>query len=165
MFTQTLTLTHSHFQPPLLIHRVSVFSLMSAVKKNNKKSEESDNWNMFNNSDEHSQVEIPLIKYSYHTDTQSLDTVCVYACVCAHTCSWTLWFSVCCNSVQPESWWPGWFYPIPSHPPRCPLPADSGVPTSTAHPSAGTWKGHWHECKHLKHMVVTATMDNPHKHT
>lgn len=58
---------------------------MSAVKNKNKKSEESDNWNMFNNSDEHSQVEIPLIKYSYHTDTQSLDTVCVYACVCVRT--------------------------------------------------------------------------------
>lgn len=48
-----------------------------------KKSEEPDNWNMFNNSDEHSQAEIPLIKYSYHTDTQSLATVCcVYVCVC-----------------------------------------------------------------------------------
>lgn len=37
---------------------------------------------MFNNSDEHSQAEIPLIKYSYHTDTQSLATVCVHVCVC-----------------------------------------------------------------------------------
>lgn len=36
---------------------------------------------MFNNSDEHSQAEIPLIKYSYHTDTQSLATVRVRMCV------------------------------------------------------------------------------------
>lgn len=41
---------------------------------------------MFNNSDEHSQAEIPLIKYSYHTDTQSLATVhslivCVFVSV------------------------------------------------------------------------------------
>lgn len=39
---------------------------------------------MFNNSNKHSQAEIPLIKYSYHTDTQSLDTYC--ACVCARVC-------------------------------------------------------------------------------
>lgn len=36
---------------------------------------------MFNNSDEHTQAEIPLIKYSYHTDTESLATVCVNVCV------------------------------------------------------------------------------------
>ncbi len=100
---------------------------------------------MFNNSDEHSQADIPLIKYSYHTDTQSLATVCcccvcVCVCVCVCTCSWILWSSVCCSSVRPESWWPGWFYPIPSRLPGFRLPADSGVPTSNAHLSAGTWQ-------------------------
>lgn len=110
---------------------------------------------MFNNSDEHSQAEIPLIKYSYHTDTQSLATVCcVYVCVClcVCTCSWIPLFSVCCSSVQPESWWPEWFSPVPFHLPGCHLPADSGVPTTSAHLSAGTWQHGEQMCRNFKYL-------------